>query len=78
MSSAESAVLSKFRIKHIYHIITYDEDLSDDKISHLGLNRHIFYLPDGSRRLRYAMDHVGLRSYVRPISSLIEDLKSHQ
>jgi len=56
-------------------VVTYDEDLSDDKLSLLGGQRHIFYLPDNSRRLEYASQHVGLKEYVRPISKLIEDLK---
>ncbi|MCG8606294.1 hypothetical protein MJD09_15085 [bacterium] len=78
VSSAESTTLSRFRIKHIFHIITYDEDLSDDKISQLGSHRHIFYLPDSSRRLEYAISHVGLKDYVRPISSIVDDLKAEQ
>ncbi len=75
VSSAEGTVLSKFKIKYIYHIVTYDEDLSDDKLSLLGGLRHVFYLPDNSRRLKYASEHVGLKNYVRPISQLVADLK---
>jgi hypothetical protein len=74
VSSAESTILSKFKIKHIYHIVTFDEDLSDDKLSLLGGHRHIFYLPDNSRRLKYASEHIGLKTYVRPISQLVNDL----
>jgi hypothetical protein len=75
VSSADSGTLSKFKIKQLFHVVTYDEDLSDDKLSLLGDQRHIFYLPDNSRRLEYASQHVGLKGYVRPISKLIEDLK---
>lgn len=75
VSSAEATILSKFKIKQIYHVVTYDEDLSDDKLTLLGGQRHIFYLPDNSRRLKYASEHVGLKDYVRPISQLINDLK---
>lgn len=75
VSSADSSILSKFKIKYIFHIVTYDEDLSEDKITLLGGYRHIFYLPDDSRRLRYATHHVGLKDYVKPISSLINDLR---
>ncbi|OPZ99877.1 MAG: hypothetical protein BWY70_00863 [Bacteroidetes bacterium ADurb.Bin408] len=75
VASAESTVLSKFKIKYIFHIVTYDEDLSDDKLSLLGGLRHVFYLPDDSRRLKYASEHVGLKNYVRPISQLVDDLK---
>lgn len=75
VSSAEATVLSKFKIKHIYHVVTFDEDLSDDKLTLLGGHRHIFYLPDNSRRLKYASEHIGLKDYVRPISQLINDLR---
>jgi hypothetical protein len=78
VSSADSNILSKFKIKYIYHIIvTYDEDLSDDKLTLLGGQRHIFFLPDDSRRLKYAQEHIGLKDYVKPISCLIKTLKMH-
>lgn len=77
VSSADSSVLSKFKIKYIYHIVTYDEDLSDDKLALLGGQRHIFFLPDDSRRLKHAQDHIGLKDYVKPISGLITALKEH-
>ncbi len=76
VSSAEATILSKFKIKHIFHVVTYDEDLSDDKLTLLGGHRHIFYLPDNSRRLKFAQNHVGLKDYVRPISALINDLRN--
>jgi hypothetical protein len=75
VSSADSSVLSKFKIKYIYHIVTFDEDLSDDKLVLLGGLRHIFFLPDGSRRLKYASGHIGLKDYVKPISALINTIE---
>lgn len=75
VSSADANVLSKFKIKYVFNILTFDEDLSDDKISTLGGQRHIFYLPDNSRVLKRAGKHIGLKNYVRPISSLITDIK---
>lgn len=75
VSSAEATILSKFKIRHIYHVVTFDEDLSDDKLTLLGGHRHVFYLPDNSRRLKYASEHIGLKDYVRPISELINDLR---
>ena len=77
VSSAEATILSKFKIKHIFHVVTFDEDLSDDKLTLLGGHRHIFYLPGNSRRLKYASEHIGLKDYVRPISQLINDLRKH-
>jgi len=72
VTSADASTLSKFKIKNIYHIITYDEDLSDDKLVLLGSLRHILFLPDASRRLKYASEHIGLKDYVKPISKLID------
>ncbi len=77
VSSADAATLSKYKIKYIYHIVTFDEDLSDDKLTLLGGQRHIFYLPDDSRRLEHASKHIGLKDYVRPISQIVNDLKEH-
>jgi hypothetical protein len=74
VTSADSSILSKFKIRYIYHIVTYDEDLSDDKLALLGSLRHIFFLPDNSRRLKYASGHIGLKDYVKPISSLIDNI----
>jgi len=76
VSSADASILSKFKVKHIYHIVTYDEDLSDEKLTLLGSLRHIFFLPDNSRRLQYASNHIGLKDYVKPISSIIDVIQS--
>ncbi len=78
VSSASSETLSKFKIKEVWHLITYDEDLSDDKLTLLGGQRHIFYLRDDSRRLDYAKNHVGMSAYVRPMSQFIDDIKREQ
>ena len=75
VSSADSSILSKFKIKQLFHVVTYDEDLSEDKLTLLGGQRHIFYLPDNSPRLKYASEHIGLKEYVRPISKLVDDIK---
>jgi hypothetical protein len=75
VSAASSEVLSKHKIKQIWHLVTYDEDLSDDKLALLGGQRHIFYLRDESRKLAEFSKHIGLKSYVRPMSSFIVDLK---
>ncbi len=75
--SSSIEVYSRFKVKYIFHVVTFDEDLSDDKLTLLGEQRQIFYLPDNSRRLKYASEHVGLKNYVRPISQLINDLKKH-
>ena len=73
--SSTTEVYNRFKVKYIFHIVTFDEDLSDDKLTLLGEQRQIFYLPDDSRRLKYASEHVGLKNYVRPISQLINDIR---
>lgn len=75
VSSADSNVLSKYKIKYIYHVVTYDEDLSDDKLTLLGGHRHIFFLRDDSRILKHAQEHVGLKDYVKPMSEFIKIIK---
>ncbi len=76
VSSATAEVLGKFKIRYIWHLVTYDEDLSDDKLALLGGMRHIFYLRDDSRRYLAAKQNVGLKDYVRPMSSFIADLRN--
>ena len=78
VSSADRGVLSKYKIKQMWHLSTYDEDLSDDKITTLGNQGHLFYLRDDSRKLLNASNHVGMKDYVRPMSSFVEDLKREQ
>ncbi len=75
--SSSTEVYNRFKVKHIFHVVTFDEDLSDDKLTLLGEQRQIFYLPDNSRRLKYASTHIGLKNYVRPISQLINDIRKH-
>lgn len=73
--SSSTEVYNRFKVKYIFHVVTFDEDLSDDKLTLLGEQRQIFYLPDNSRRLKHASQHVGLKNYVRPISQLINDIR---
>jgi hypothetical protein len=73
--SSSTEVYNRFKVKYIFHVVTFDEDLSDDKLTLLGEQRQIFYLPDNSRRLKHASEHVGLKNYVRPISQLINDIR---
>lgn len=78
VSSADSNALSRYKIKQIWHLITYDRDLSDDKITMLGQQRQIFYLSDTSERYKTASEHVGMKDYVRPLSQLIDDIAKEQ
>lgn len=78
VSSADRGILSKYKIKQVWHLVTYDEDLSDDKLGLLGSLGHVFYLRDSSRKLEYARKHVGLDKYVRPMSKFVDDLRAEQ
>lgn len=78
VSSADRGVLSKYKIKQVWHLITYDEDLSDDKLTLLGNLGHIFYLRDDSRMLKHAKSHVGMKDYVRPMSKFVIDIIKEQ
>lgn len=71
-------MLSKFKIRQIWHLITYDEDLSDDKLTLLGNLGHVFYLRDDSRRFEHARTHVGMKDYVRPMSEFVRHLRDEQ
>lgn len=78
VSSADGNALSRYKIKEIWHIITYDRDLSDEKITMLGQQRQIFYLADESPKYQYASNHIGMKDYVRPLSALIDDIQKEQ
>lgn len=78
VSSADSHALSRYRIKQIWHLITYDRDLSDEKLTMLGQQRQIFYLKDTSERYISASQHIGMKDYVRPLSQLIDDIAKEQ
>lgn len=68
-------LLNRHKIKALWHILTYDRDLSDDKLTEMGSHRARFYLTDNSPRYQSASQHPGMRDYVRPISRLISDLR---
>lgn len=77
VSQADRGTLSHFKIKELWHIITYDKDLSDDKIVRLGEQGQIFYLMDDSDTYIRCSGHVGMKDYVRPLSSLISDIRDN-
>lgn len=76
VSQADRGTLSHFKIKELWHIITYDKDLSDDKIVRLGEQGQIFYLMDNSDTYKRCSEHIGMKSYVRPLSHLISDIRA--
>jgi len=78
VSSADSHALSRYKIKEIWHLITYDSDLSDDKLTMLGQQRQVFYLNEDGERYKSASTHIGMSDYVRPLSQLIADIRREQ
>ncbi|MFO8110439.1 MAG: hypothetical protein R6U17_07995 [Thermoplasmata archaeon] len=66
--------LDENKIKGIWHFITYDRDLSENKIIEMGKHRCTIYLPDNSSILY--KDEV--KQYVRPMSSFIVDIQEEK
>ena len=77
VSQADRGTLSHFKIKELWHLITYDKDLSDDKIVRLGEQGQIFYLMDTSDVYLRASTHIGMKNYVRPLSNLVSDIRKN-
>ena len=78
VSSADGGTLGTYKIRAIWHLIPYDRDLSDDKITMLGSKRHVFWLDDESERYIIASGHEGMKEYVRPLSTLIDSIAYEQ
>ena len=69
LSQADKKTLANFKIREIWHLITYDNDLSDDKILKLGEQGQIFYL--GAAYEKFS----AYQNYVRPLSNFIGDVR---
>lgn len=78
MSPASMQQAGIHKIKGIWHLITYDSDLSDEKLVMLGSQNQLFYLNDESERYRYCISHPVMKNYVKPLSSFIEDIYREQ
>lgn len=68
-------LLDHYGVKEMWHVITFDNDLSDTKLRRLGKYRGIFYLREEGTRYRSAASDPELKEYVRPLSDFIPDLK---
>ena len=75
LSQADRGTLSHFKILELWHLISYDNDLSDDKIVRLGEQGQIFYLLESSERYKICSKHQGMKNYVRPLSNFISDIR---
>lgn len=76
VSQADENVLSHFKIREIWHLITYDKDITDDKIVRLGAQRQVFYLLDDSPLYQRCKNHPGMKDYVRPLSHFVDDIRN--
>lgn len=68
-------LLDNLKVKQLWHVLTYDRDLSDDKILEIGKFRGVLYLPDESARYKSASQDVKLQRFVRPLSKFVADLR---
>ncbi len=68
-------LLNRHKIKALWHVVTFDRDLSDDKLTEMGSHRARLYLADDSPRYLLASQHTGMSTYVRPISRFVSDLR---
>lgn len=75
LSQADRGTLSHFKIRELWHLITFDNDLSDDKIVRLGEQGQIFYLPAASETYRKCAEHPGMKNYVRALNNFVEDIR---
>ena len=56
-------------------MITFDKDLSDDKIVRLGEQGQIFYLPESGETYKKCSEHLGMKNYVRPLKNFVSDIR---
>lgn len=75
---ANRETLSRYKIRELWHVITYDSDLSENKVVDLGKERHYFYLRDDSPQFARLKEEVVTADYVRPLSQLIEDIQKNR
>lgn len=75
LSQADRGTLSHFKIRELWHLITFDKDLSDDKIVRLGEQGQIFYLADTSETYKRCSVHPGMKNYVRSLGNFINDIR---
>ena len=75
LSQADRGTLSHFKIRELWHLITFDKDLSDDKIVRLGEQGQIFYLPESGETYKKCSEHLGMKHYVRPLKNFVSDIR---
>ena len=71
-------ILSDHKIREIWHIVTYDADVTDNKVTDLGRDRQYFYFMDDSPRYADFRSEPGTANLVRPLSRLIQDIRDNR
>ena len=76
LSQADRGTLSHFKILELWHLITFDKDLSDDKIVRLGEQGQVFYLSDSIEIYKKCSGHPGMKNYVRSLNNFVSDIRN--
>ena len=69
-------VLEAAKFDEMWAVVTYDRDLSNDKVRTLGKGGFFFYLPDDSQKCVELRQDSQLGQYVRPLSQFVTDLRN--
>ncbi|MBR1646914.1 MAG: hypothetical protein IJ685_09070 [Selenomonadaceae bacterium] len=75
LSQADRGTLSHFKIRELWHLMTFDNDLSDEKIVRLGEQGQVFYLSAASETYKRCSEHPGMKTYVRPLNNFVGDIR---
>ena len=76
MNQVDRDTLSHFKIRELWHLIIFDNDLSVDKITQLGDRGQIFYLPDDSDVYKKSSEYHDMENYVRPLKNFVADIRN--
>lgn len=76
LSQVDRETLTQFKIRELWHLITFDDDLSDDKIVELGDRGQIFYLPDESDVYKNYFAKPDTENYVRSLNNFVGDIRN--
>lgn len=75
VSSADTNAFLKHKIHGVWHLITYDRDLTEDKVRTLAAQGHKFFVPDDSSRLKEFSKNKLLAPSVLPLSTFVAEAR---